>query len=87
MIWDILFVVGRPLGYLSGVLEIRTLIRTRIGKNRSLIAELIGFVIPLVTFARAWLSVDDLIFTLNALIGTILSGLVFVFVWKWRKNG
>ena len=86
MIWDILFILGRPLGYLSSILDLKRLIQTKTAKNRSLIAWIIAFLLPIITLFRAMLSVHDLIFTLNAIVVVALSTADLILIVKWRNQ-
>ena len=86
MIWDILYILGRPGAYLADILDLRRLIQTKSARNRSLTAWILALVLPSITLLRAWLSVHDLVFTLNALAATILATTFLVLIIKWRKK-
>ena len=86
MIWDILYLIGRPAAYLADILDLKRLIQTKTAKNRSITAWILAFVLPFVTLLRAWLSVHDLIYTLNALVSTLLALSFIILIIKWRKQ-
>ena len=83
---DILYVLGRPLAYLSSALGIRRIIQTKTTKSFSLLAWSIATLMVLATFIRSFFSLHDLIFWLNGVIGLCFSFTELFLIWKWRKQ-
>lgn len=83
---DWLYVMGRPLAYLSGILGIRKIIQTKSTKSFSLTAWTIGTVIVLATFLRSLFSLHDLLFYVNGAIGLGMALTEMALIIKWRHQ-
>lgn len=86
MIWDVLFLLGRPLAYLSEFLDLKRLIKTRSAKDRSITAWMIPIVLTIPFFMRSLLVLHDWIYTLNSGLALVLDILFIVLIIRWRKQ-
>ena len=86
MFFDWLYIMGRPLAYVSGILGLRKIIQTKSTKSFSITAWTIGTVIVLAAFLRALFSLHDLIFWVNAGIGLAMAIMELTLIIRWRHQ-
>lgn len=85
-IWDWLYLMGRPLTYVSLLLGLYRIVKTRSTKGFSLTAWAMGTIIVLATFIRSLFSLHDLIFWTNAAFILAISFVELGLIWKWRHK-
>jgi len=83
---DYLYIIGRPVAYVSMGLGLWRIIQTRSTKSFSLTAWFLGLVIVFATFFRSLFSLHDFIFWANAAIGIVFGVVEFALILKWRNQ-
>lgn len=83
---DLLYIVGRPLAYVSMGLGMWRIIQTKSTKSFSLTAWGLGLLMVFAGFLRSLLSIHDFIFWLNGAILIVFSVIEFALIVKWRHQ-
>jgi len=83
---DYLYILGRPLAYISMGLGLWRIIQTKSTKSFSITAWALGLLMIFAIFIRSLFSLHDFLFWLNAMIGIVFSVVEFALIWKWRHQ-
>ena len=85
-VWDIIYLVGMPLSYFSSLMATRRIIILRSARGHAVSAYALSWCLMLSSFLRAWLSLGDFIFSLNAAIFLVINGIQLILIIKWRTQ-